>query len=212
VVFAVTDAKKKNWPIYRHRAELALKPDTYARVNAGALRVLAQLPLPEGRYQLRASAGGVGVAGSVLYDLQIPKFDENFSLSGIAVTSKLARETFTFSPHRQIDVGLPGPPTTVREFAREDTLTIYAEAYENRRKPHTITLSLALRNDAGRTLDLHVVERRGTGTSKETGAYAFAPNLSLDQIPPGRYSLHLEAQSSLDKDKSVSRDIPFSVR
>lgn len=212
IVFAVTDIKNKRWPIWRHRAELKLRPETYERVSHGAVRVLSQLPLPEGKYQLRASAGGAAAAGSVIYDLEIPDFRDDFSLSGVALTSSQARETFTFSPHRQIDVALPGPPTTAREFSRDDTLTLFAEAYENRKKPHTITLTLALRDEAGRVLGTHVIERKSIDKPKEASVYPFAPTLSLEDVQPGRYALRVEAGSSLDKRKTVSRDVPFSVR
>ena len=212
VIFVVTDVKKKRWPIWRHRAELALKPETYERVSRGAMRVISQMPLPEGRYQLRASAGGAAVAGSVVYDLVVPDFREDFSLSGVALTSTHVQETFTFSPHKQIDVGLPGPPTTVREFSRDDTLTIFAEAYENRRKPHVITLTLNLRDESGRVLGTHVMERKSAAKPQEAGVYAFSPTLSLAEVPAGRYVLRVEAGSSLDKQKSVIRDVPVSIR
>lgn len=212
VIFAVSDVKKKRWPIWRHRAELALKPETYQRVSRGAIRMISQMTLPEGRYQLRASAGGAAVAGSVVYDLVIPDFREDFSLSGMALTSKEARETFTFSPHKQIDVGLPGPPTTAREFSRDDTLILFAEAYENRKKPHTVTLTVELRDESGRVLGTHVVERKSIDKPKEASVYTLAPNLSLQEVPPGRYALRVEAGSSLDRRKSVVREVPFSVR
>ena len=213
VVFAVTDAKNsKRWPIYRHRAALALKPETYERVSHGAIRVLSQLPLPEGRYQLRASAGGAAAAGSVVYDFVVPDFRDDFSLSGVALTSKQASETFTFIPQGRIDVSLPGSPTTAREFSRDDTLTVFAEAYENRKKPHTITLTIELRDDTGRVLDSYDIERKAVEKPKDASVYALAPNLSLEDVQPGRYTLHLDARSSLDRNKSVTRDIPFSVR
>jgi hypothetical protein len=211
VIFAVTDVKKKRWPIWRHRAVLALKPETYERVRRGSMRVISQMPLPEGRYQLRASAGGAAVAGSVVYDLVVPDFREDFSLSGVALTSNQARETFTFSPHKQIDVGLPGPPTTAREFSRDDTLTLFAEAYENRRKAHSITLTIELRDGTGRVLGSHVIERTSAGKPTAASAYAFAPNLSLAEIPPGRYALRVVAASSLDQE-TVVREVPFTVR
>ena len=148
----------------------------------------------------------------MIYDLEIPDFRDDFSLSGVALTSSQARETFTFSPHRQIDVALPGPPTTAREFSRDDTLTLFAEAYENRKKPHTITLTLALRDEAGRVLGTHVIERKSIDKPKEASVYPFAPTLSLEDVQPGRYALRVEAGSSLDKRKTVSRDVPFSVR
>jgi VWFA-related protein len=212
VVFVITDASKKTWPIWRHRASLALKPDTYERVNKGALRVLSQLTLPKGRYQIRASAGSVGAAGSVVYDLQVPDFRQDFALSGVALTSAQTRQTFTFMPHKQIDVGLPGPPTTVREFSRDDVVTLFAEAYENREKPHAVTLTFEVRDETGKVHGRAVMERKAPAKPKGTSAYVFSPTLTLEDVPPGRYSVHLTARSSLDSGKSETREIPFSVR
>jgi hypothetical protein len=175
------------------------------------MRIISQMPLPEGRYQLRASAGGAAVAGSVVYDLVVPDFREDFSLSGVALTSKQASETFTFSPHKQIDVGLPGPPTTAREFSRDDTVTLFTEAYENRRKRHTITLTIELRDGTGRVLGSHAIERKSTDKPTGASAYAFAPNLSLEEVLPGRYTLRVVAGSSLGKE-TVIREVPFTVR
>ena len=136
---------------------------------------------------------------------------DDFELSGVTLTSKQARETFTFSPHR-IDVALPGPPTTAREFSRDDTLTLFAEAYENRKKPHTVTVTLELRSEDGRVIGSDSSERKSVEKPKDPSVYAFTPNLDLEEVPPGRYTIHVEARSSLDKTKSITRDIPFSVR
>jgi VWFA-related protein len=215
ILLATTDSRnKRRWPIWRHRAALALKPDTYERVSRSAIRVISQLPLPEGRYQLRVSAGGEAVAGSVIYDMEVPDFRDDFSLSGITLTSSQAQQTLTFSPHR-VEVSFPGPPTTAREFSPDDTLTLFAEAYENRKKPHTVTFAIELRDEDGLEIGRHVMERTATDKPKQAGAYAFAPNLKLEEVPPGRYVVHVEARSSLDqnkKNKSVRREIPFSVR
>ena len=213
VIFAVTDSRKRRLPTMRHRFGLALKPETYARVSTGAMRIISQLLLPEGHYQLRASAGGATVAGSVIYDLDVPDFRDDFSLSGVALTSAQASQTFTFGPPPgRIDVALPGPPTTAREFSRDDTLTLFAEAYENRKKPHTVTFTVELRDERGRGLGSYAMERKAVEKPKQGSVYAFAPNLPLEDFPPGRYALHIDARSSLDKDKSVTREIPFSVR
>ena len=213
VIFAVTDAKKRRLPTMRHRFGLALKPETYERVSKGAMRFLSQLLLPEGHYQVRASAGGATVAGSVIYDLDVPDFRDDFSLSGLALTSSQASKTFTFGPPPgRIDVGLPGPPTTAREFSRDDMLTLFAEAYENRKKAHTITFTVELRDERGRGLGSYAMERKAVEKPKQASVYAFAPNLPLEDFPPGRYALHIDARSSLDKDRSIVREIPFSVR
>jgi hypothetical protein len=190
-----------------------LKPETYERVSKGAMRFISQLLLPEGHYQVRASAGSATVAGSVIYDLDVPDFRDDFSLSGIALTSSQASKTFTFGPPPgRIDVGLPGPPTTAREFSRDDTLTLFAEAYENRKTAHTITFTVELRDERGSRLGSYAMERKAVEKPKEASVYKFAPNLPLEDFPPGRYALHIDARSSLDKNKPVTRDIPFSVR
>ncbi len=212
ILFAVTDAKKKRWPIWRHRWGLALKPDTYARVNQGAMRVISQLKLPAGSYQVRASAGGAASAGSVVYDLVVPDFNDDFSLSGMALTSANTQKTFTFSPHAELDVALPGPPTTAREFSRDDTLTVFLEAYEARRKPHTVTFTVDVLDEAGKSLSTYVLEQKPAASPKQSSAYTFARNLPLTSIAPGQYVLRVGARTSLDKNKSVTREVPFSVR
>ena len=213
VLFMVSDSRKRRFPALRHRFGLALKPETHERVSKGAMRFLSQLLLPEGHFQLRASAGGAAVAGGVVYDLEVPDFQNDFSLSGVALTSSQASQTFTFGPPPgRIDVGLPGPPTTAREFSRDDTLTLFAEAYENRKKPHTITAMFELREESGHVLGNYVIEGKSVEKPKEASTYRLSPSVTLENLQPGRYSLHLDARSSLDKNKPVTRDIPFSVR
>jgi hypothetical protein len=48
IAFAVTDIKQKKWPIWRHRAAVALLPETYERVNRGALRVIKRFAVSAG--------------------------------------------------------------------------------------------------------------------------------------------------------------------
>ena len=213
VIFAVTDSKRRRYPIVRHRFGLALKPDTYERVRTGAMRFLSQLALPSGHFQLRASAGSAAVAGSVVYDLEVPEFRDDFSLSGVALTSSQASQTFTFGPPPgRIDVALPGPPTTAREFSRDDTLTLFAEAYENRKKPHTITATFELRDESGRVMGSYVIEGKSVDKPKDASIYRLSPSVTLENLQPGRYSLHLDVRSSLDKNEPITRHIPFSVR
>ena len=56
----------KVFPGERQTANLTLKPDTYERAKARGFRVLTQVNLPPGRYQMRVAAGNkAGKAGSV---------------------------------------------------------------------------------------------------------------------------------------------------
>jgi VWFA-related protein len=212
IVFAVTDARNTRRPLIRHRAELALQPETFDRVGRSALRVISQLSLPEGRYQIRASAGGAILAGSVVYDLQIPDFRDDFALSGVTITSSRALEALTVSPHVRIDVDLPGPPTTAREFWPDETLTLFVEAYENRRRAHTAQLTVELRDASGRTIAQHPIQRESDASPTGMTRHVFAPNVSLEELPAGAYTLRVEARSSLDARKMLAREIPFTVR
>jgi VWFA-related protein len=213
ILFAVTDSKSRRYPIYRHRAAVALKPDTYERLNRSALRVISELPLrEEGRYQIRASAGGAMVAGSVIYDMEIPDFRDDLSMSGLALTSAQAQQTFTVTPHAKLDAGLPWAPTTAREFSQDDTVALFAEVYENRKKQHTITFTVELRDEKGTLVGTQTLERRSVEKPKEVSVHPFSPNMTLAEVPAGRYALRVVVRSSLDRNKDLTRDIPITVR
>jgi hypothetical protein len=160
----------------------------------------------------RQQAGGAALAGSVVYDLVVPDFRDDFSMSGVALTSAQAGETFTVSPHAHINVDFPGPPTTAREFAHADTLTLFWEAYENRRKPHVVMFTLEMRDEHGNVLGSRLIERTAATKPKQASVYTFSQNLALEEIPPGRYVVHVEGRSSLDREQSIGRDIPIAVR
>ena len=49
-------------------------------------------------------------------------------------------------------------------------------------------------------------------TEKKASAYSFLPHLVLDDVPAGRYVVHVEARSSLEKKRFETRDIPITVR
>jgi len=210
IIFAVTDAAKRRHQPIRHRATLSLKPETYEQVKLTGLRVISQLALPKGSYQLRVAAGQATLAGSVAYDLRVPDFADDLSMSGVSVTSRYARRTVTFSPDKTINVALPGPPITERDFGRDDALTLFFEVYENRRKAHTIDLTTQLRKDSGVVMVTMTTQRKAAETKQAT-VHQFSPSLSLEDLPAGRYSLRLEARSSLDKNNKVTRDVPFRV-
>ena len=129
----------------------------------------------------------------------------------MAVTSNQARETVTVSPPGSTVVVFPGPPTTAREFSRDDVVTLFAEAYENRKKRHQVQMSMELRDATGKVLDRLEMERTSPDKPKEPGIYVFSPSLSLEEVPPGSYVISVEAKSSLEK-KAVVRTVPITVR
>jgi VWFA-related protein len=212
VVYAITDARKTKRPLIRQRATMALKPDTYERVSRGAIRMVSELFLPEGQYQLRVSAGGEAVAGSVVYDLTVPDFREDFSMSGIALTSAQARGTMTVSAVTRQATPLPWAPTTAREFESDDVLSVYGEAYENRLRPHTVSLTMSMVDAAGRMRGRNVTESRVVEKPKQASVHTFAPTIRLSQLETGAYTLRFEMSSSIDPRRVERRDVAIRVR
>jgi VWFA-related protein len=88
------------YPEVRHVARIpaatipAGSPAGQARV-----RLFTDVQLREGRYQLRFASASAGVAGSVVYDLEIPDFDDvDLALSGLALISRSEMAVLTLRP------------------------------------------------------------------------------------------------------------------
>ncbi|HVG54130.1 MAG TPA: VWA domain-containing protein [Vicinamibacterales bacterium] len=197
----------------RHEMVLAFKPGTFALTQSRGVRVLTEMALAPGRYQLRAAGGpAVGRAGSVTYDLEIPNFSKDpLTLSGITMTSSTASKTVTVWPRaRPLDGILPGPFTVAREFNADETVTLYAEVYENgKHKAHTVDFKVELRSPAGQVVSRFNQQR--SINANATSTLGFVAPVRLLNADPGAYSLWVEAVSSGSK-TSVSREIPIRIR
>jgi VWFA-related protein len=216
LVSSATDAKGKLFPGERQMVNLNLKPDTLARARARGFRLVNQVSLPPGRYQLRVAASTRGGrTGSVLYDLEVPDFSkEKFAMSGVTLTSRAAAEAPTVKPKDPLADYLPGPPTTMREFARDDTIAIFAEFYENNpgAPAHRLEFKAELREEGGRVVRNVTEERSSTDLQGGSGGYGFSARLPLDDVEPGLYVLHVEGQPRIGDLPAVSRDIQIRVR
>jgi VWFA-related protein len=215
VLTSAMNAAGKSFPGERQKLTLTLKPDTYERVVRNGLRVVTQMDLPPGRYQLRMAAGNATKAGSVLYGLEVPDFGKGaIALSGIALTSKqAANDLGTIRPKNPLGDYLPGPPVATREFHQGDTLTLFAEVYENAqsRQAHQVSITTELRNDVGQVV-AQTSERRSSGELQgRSGGYGFTSDLSLNGIAPGLYVIHVDAQSQVAGTTGVSRDLQIRV-
>jgi VWFA-related protein len=217
VAHSATDAKGKLFPGDRHTLTLALKPDTFERARANGFRVVTQLNLPPGRYQVRVAAGNrAGKAGSVLYDLEVPDFYKTpFGISGVSLTSTAASQAPTLRPKDPLKDFLPGPPIATREFAASDTLSFFAEFYENARgsAAHVIDLKAELRDEGGRVVR-NVVEERSSTELRGTagGGYGFAAQVPLNELTAGIYVLRVTGQSRAGDRPGASRDIQLRIR
>ena len=213
-VSAATDSKGKVFGGERQTANLTLKPDTYARAKERGFRVLTQMNLPPGHYQLRLAAGNRnGKAGSVLYDLEVPEFyKEKFVMSGVALTAASAGLTPTVKAKDPLGDFLPGPPIATREFEVGDTLMFFAEFYEGgSSSPHMVDLKAELRAEGGRVVR-EAAEQRSSAEVRGGGGYGFAGRLPLSDLEPGLYVLHVEGRSRQGENPVASRDIQVRIK
>jgi len=211
---AATNSTGKVFPGERSTANLALKPDTYKAATERGFRVLTQVNLPPGKYQLRlAAANKTGKSGSVLYDLEIPDFYKApFVMSGVALTSASASLAPTVRAKNPLGDFLPGPPVATREFVAGDTLMFFTEFYENgSNNPHKVDLKAELRAGDGRVV-LTASEERESGEVKGGGGYGFAGRLPLSDLTPGLYVLHVEGKSRVGSDNVASKDIQIRIK
>jgi hypothetical protein len=199
----------------RHEMQLLLKPETYERTKTRGIRMVTEMPLPPGRYQLRVAGGPtVGTAGSVTYDLDIPNYaKEPLVMSGVSLTSSTARDAVTVWPGtaRPLDSKLPSPITAARTFLSDETVTLYTEVYETGKRSVQPEFTVELRSDAGRVVS-SLPASTGSKTTNGSGTtYGYVSAVKLAGASPGAYVLHVEAKNAATK-STVTRDIPIRVR
>jgi hypothetical protein len=211
-----SDAKGKAHPGERNTLNLAFKPDTLARVKARGFRIVSQIDLPPGRYQLRiAAAEGTGKGGSVFYDLEVPDFHKlPFTMSGLAITAASAGQTPTARAKDPLKDFLPAPPTARREFQRGDELALFAEIYENAAgaPAHKVDVTTTVRSNEGRVLFQNQEERNSTELQGGRGGYGYNTRIPLTDLEPGVYVIHVEAKSRADSERAVGRDVQITVK
>jgi len=202
--FLATDPKGKIYPGQHFTMDLALKAETYDAAARYGMRVLSEIQLPPGRFQLRLVAGNnAGKAGNVVYDIVVPDFTkEPLMLSGIALTSASMTGAATVGVRHPVDATLPRPPTAVREFGSDDTLALAGEVYENRSKgtQHRVTIRADLIAPDGTVA--RGADAEGT---------RFRVDLPLAGLTPGSYDLRVVARSAA-VDRAVSRSIAIRIR
>jgi len=213
---ATSSTRGKTIPGDFQVATLALKPDSFERARRDGLQVVTTMQLPPGRYQIRAAVGGGGSrAGSVVYDIEVPDFGkEPLVMSGVALTSLATARGVSVRPKDPLRDYLPAAPTSAREFDAGDTLTLFAEIYDNLRTSaaHTVDLTATLRADDGRIIATASEQRSSTELKGGPGGFGFKAELPLASAAPGIYVIHVEARINTGDRPTVSRDVPIRIR
>ena len=181
----------------RKEINLALKPETVARVKSHGIRLNPRMALAPGRYQLRFGAreSSGGQNGSVFYDLIVPDFrKDDLAMSGLLLTSVAAQQTPTADPDPLTSKQLPGAVTSRRDFPVGDTLAVYAEVYDNNpsRQPRQIDVAVRLISATGSDV-FTATDSMSTNAPAPSNIFA---QFKLEDLEPGTYLLRVEAKVS----------------
>jgi VWFA-related protein len=199
----------------RDVVNMGLKADTRARVAQSGIRMQSRLKLPPGRYQVRMAARetGGGRVGSVTYDLEVPDFTkEPLMMSGVVIASADAQALMTAKADDELRKLLPRPATASRVFRAGDTLSTFAEIYDNQpQPPHKVDITTSVLTDEGRVVFNIAEERNSTELQGKSGGYGVTSQIPLAGFAPGLYVLKIEAVSRAGKPVTASREVPFRV-
>jgi VWFA-related protein len=197
----------------QHKLDLELRAANAVLARERGLRVISEVSLPPGRYQLRVAVAetGAGQTGSVFHDVEIPDFRAaGFWMGGVALTSADASQTPTVRALDPLANVLVSPPTTAREFGRDDVIALLTEFYDNSGvTPHRLELSAVARSDDGRVAFEHRDERSSGGLDSR---HRYAVQIPLDTFTPGRYTIRVEGRSLAGGGRSAAREMLIRVR
>jgi VWFA-related protein len=218
VAFSTLDAKGVVRPGQKHVLTMEMTPATAAATRERGMRLVSEVQLPPGRYQLRVGAAEEGAdrSGSGFFDLDVPDFHTApFTMSGVALTSAGAAATPSVRAQDSLKDVLPGPMATQRDFGRNDQIALFAEFYENLRNapPHSIDLSTTVRANDGRVMFENSEARSSTDLQGRSGGYGYAVRIPLNEFAPGTYVIRVEGRSrAAGADMAVGRDVLIRVR
>jgi VWFA-related protein len=196
----------------RQQFDMNLLPDTHARVIRSGVRLISRLDLPPGRYQIRVGAYETtgGAVATVPYDIEVPDFGKTpFAMSGIVLSSSDADALVNANPDPQLKDLVPATPIVTRSFARTQTLTPFAEIYDNASTlAHDLMLVATVRDANDRVVFRAQDRRTAISGSRAEG---FTTDIPLKDFAPGAYVLRVDATSAAGG-YGDHRSVPFEVR
>jgi len=193
---------------------LNLEPATHERVARSGVRLLSQLDLEPGRYQIRVAAQEATeqAIGSVPFDLVVPDYsDMDFALSGVFLTSSDAA-AFATADDQDWSGLLPSPPVVTRTFNPSETITWFAEVYDDSgRAAHDINYTTTVLDASNGRILMQSRDGRSVGADAGRQGHGFTTSYPLRDLNPGMYVLRVEASTTISDD-TASQRILFEVR
>jgi VWFA-related protein len=190
---------------------LDLQPDTRTRVAANGLHFVDRIALPPGRYEIRYAVNQAGGAiGSVVMSLEVPAFDEELSVSGIARASRATTGNLILRDDADLHERLGASATSDRKFPAGDSLNAYFEVYSNDPKATAddLTVSGVLTTAEGKEVGRG--DARLQVEKAAEGRWPYMVEFELSDVPAGNYVLSINVTSPRRKEP-VQRRIPIAV-
>ncbi len=200
----------------RDKAPLRLSQRSYDLASTNGLRMVRRLDLPPGRYQLHvaAKASNGNAVGGLAYDIEVPDFSKpSLAMSGIAVMAASAGRMLTPPADKEFTDVLPVAATALRDFPAGDTLSVFAEVYDNKAgTPHAVEIKTTVTSDDGKVVFTASDQRRTEEIQAKTGGFGHTVKIPLAEYRPGRYVLRIEARALMSDGGTAARALEFRVR
>jgi VWFA-related protein len=193
--------------------DLNLRPATRDAVTTHGVRATARLELKPGRYQIRIAARdpNSNKAGSVMHELRVPDFSKTaVAMSDLVLASTGATRVVTANLDPQLKQVLVVPPTTIRQFTREETVTVLAELYDNRKhdvRPLRVTTSVI--DSRGRVVHRSEEPVEAFSFEPERRSYRHTANVPMRDFAPGEYVVRVVVSGV--EDARATKEVAIAV-
>lgn len=184
--------------------------------TAGGLRYYDRLELPAGRHEIRLVVHQPGgLTGSLVGHVEVPNFTKKaVTISGLVVASLNDPSGRTLRSDASVQEALTAQPTINRQFTPDDTLSVWAQLYDNRhdaRSTMPVTSRIVAQSGAVVTTRSRVLPAVGDPLSPQ---FEFRERFELSGLAPGEYVLQVATEVAGKKKNSktnVVRALPFTV-
>ena len=146
------------------------------------------------------------------FDLVVPDYsDMDFSMSGVFLTSSDAA-SFATADDQDWSGLLPSPPVVSRRFSQAETITWFAEVYDDSsRAAHDIVFRTTVVDASnGQTL-VQAEDGRSVVADAGRQGHGFTTSYPLRDLNPGTYVLRVDASTTVGDD-TATQSILFQVQ
>ena len=208
-------------PVTERTIVVPLEDDAVrAKARREGVRVLTQLTLAPGRYQLRVTTSSLGsqATGTVVHDIEVPQLaTAALNMSGLALTSSSVdghTHAEVEDDHRMLPI-LGQPPTARREFSQAEKVEVHAEFYEIQQPEfefdQQINVITRMRSASGDVV--WELKENGTSEALSGGRFGYVHSMLIpvSTLPPGQYVVEVGAETLYGAPGYVSRFVPIRI-